>query len=192
MKGTRVRTLTNFSGGVQGGISNGEPVVFRVAFKPTATIAKPQQTVTVSGENAELAARGRHDPCVLPRAVPMVRRWQLWCSVTMPCASAHRTASRGNPWVDHRSGRRLSCSQAPSFFSGRRGGGGAGLFRGGVNFAAILVSAVFGLLAAELAAAPSADFATFPDFGRCDRWRRPRHLFVLRNLVSRSIDLQAN
>ena len=72
MKGTRVRTLTNVSGGVQGGISNGEPVVFRVAFKPTATIAKPQQTVTVSGENAELAARGRHDPCVLPRAVPMV------------------------------------------------------------------------------------------------------------------------
>jgi chorismate synthase len=72
MKGTRVRTLTNFSGGIQGGISNGEPLVFRVAFKPTATIAKPQQTVTVSGENAELAARGRHDPCVLPRAVPMV------------------------------------------------------------------------------------------------------------------------
>ena len=72
MKGTRVRTPTNFSGGIQGGISNGEPIVFRVAFKPTATIAKPQQTVTVSGENAELAARGRHDPCVLPRAVPMV------------------------------------------------------------------------------------------------------------------------
>ena len=72
MKETRVRTLSNFSGGVQGGISNGEPVVFRVAFKPTATIAKPQQTVTVSGENAQLAARGRHDPCVLPRAVPMV------------------------------------------------------------------------------------------------------------------------
>ena len=72
MKGTRVRTSTNFSGGIQGGISNGEPVVFRIAFKPTATIAKPQQTVTVSGENAELAARGRHDPCVLPRAVPMV------------------------------------------------------------------------------------------------------------------------
>jgi chorismate synthase len=72
MEGSRVRTLTNLSGGIQGGISNGEPVVFRVAFKPTATIAKPQQTVTVSGENTELAARGRHDPCVLPRAVPMV------------------------------------------------------------------------------------------------------------------------
>ena len=72
MEGARVRTLTNLSGGIQGGISNGEPVVFRVAFKPTATIAKPQQTVTVAGENTELAARGRHDPCVLPRAVPMV------------------------------------------------------------------------------------------------------------------------
>jgi chorismate synthase len=72
MKASRVGTLTNLSGGIQGGISNGEPIVFRVAFKPTATIAKPQQTVTVSGENVELAARGRHDPCVLPRAVPMV------------------------------------------------------------------------------------------------------------------------
>jgi chorismate synthase len=72
MEAGRVRTVTNLSGGVQGGISNGEPVVFRVAFKPTATIAKPQQTVTAAGENTELAARGRHDPCVLPRAVPMV------------------------------------------------------------------------------------------------------------------------
>jgi chorismate synthase len=68
----RVRTTTNLSGGIQGGISNGETIFFRVAFKPTATIAKAQQTVTVEGENAELAARGRHDPCVLPRAVPMV------------------------------------------------------------------------------------------------------------------------
>jgi chorismate synthase len=68
----RVRTLTNRSGGVQGGISNGEEVVFRVAFKPTATILQPQKTVTLAGENTELAARGRHDPCVLPRAVPIV------------------------------------------------------------------------------------------------------------------------
>ena len=71
-EGGRVRTLTNRSGGVQGGISNGEDIVFRVAFKPTATIAQAQQTVTVTGEAAELKARGRHDPCVLPRAVPMV------------------------------------------------------------------------------------------------------------------------
>jgi len=67
-----VHTVTNRSGGIQGGISNGEPIFFRVAFKPTATIAKKQQTVSREGEAAELAARGRHDPCVVPRAVPMV------------------------------------------------------------------------------------------------------------------------
>jgi chorismate synthase len=68
----RVRTQSNRSGGVQGGISNGEDIVFRVAFKPTATIAQPQQTVDRSGKAVTLEARGRHDPCVLPRAVPMV------------------------------------------------------------------------------------------------------------------------
>lgn len=72
MQGDRVRTSTNRSGGVQGGISNGEDIYFRVAFKPTATIAREQATVTASGEETKLAARGRHDPCVLPRAVPMV------------------------------------------------------------------------------------------------------------------------
>jgi chorismate synthase len=68
----RVRTETNRSGGIQGGISNGEPIFFRIAFKPTATVFSAQKTVTVSGEATELKARGRHDPCVLPRAVPMV------------------------------------------------------------------------------------------------------------------------
>ena len=68
----RVHTKTNLSGGVQGGISNGENLLFRVAFKPTATISKPQSTVTVEGSESTLAARGRHDPCVLPRAVVMV------------------------------------------------------------------------------------------------------------------------
>lgn len=68
----RIRTVTNRSGGVQGGISNGENVVIRVAFKPTATIRKEQKTVTNTGEAVTLAAKGRHDPCVLPRAVPMV------------------------------------------------------------------------------------------------------------------------
>ena len=68
----KVRTTTNNSGGVQGGISNGEDIFFRVAFKPTSTIAREQKTVTTSQEETTLAARGRHDPCVLPRAVPIV------------------------------------------------------------------------------------------------------------------------
>lgn len=68
----RTRTTTNRSGGVQGGISNGEPIVCRVAFKATSTIGKIQQTVTRGGESSELRGKGRHDPCVLPRAVPMV------------------------------------------------------------------------------------------------------------------------
>ena len=67
-----MRTTSNHSGGVQGGISNGEDIIFRVAFKPTATIARAQKTVTAHREETTLAARGRHDPCVLPRAVPMV------------------------------------------------------------------------------------------------------------------------
>jgi chorismate synthase len=68
----RVRTVSNRSGGIQGGISNGEDIVFRVAFKPTATIAQAQQTVDRRGQPMTLEARGRHDPCVLPRAVAMV------------------------------------------------------------------------------------------------------------------------
>ena len=68
----KIRTTTNNSGGVQGGISNGEDIYFRVAFKPPATIALEQKTVTISKDETDLAARGRHDPCVLPRAVPIV------------------------------------------------------------------------------------------------------------------------
>lgn len=68
----RVRTATNHSGGIQGGISNGEEIFFRVAFKPTSTIAKEQQTLNHAREAVTLAAKGRHDPCVLPRAVPIV------------------------------------------------------------------------------------------------------------------------
>ncbi len=67
-----LRTRSNYSGGLQGGLSNGENIIFRVAFKPTSTIGKAQETVTNTGEETELSARGRHDPCVLPRAVPMV------------------------------------------------------------------------------------------------------------------------
>ena len=68
----RVRTRTNRSGGIQGGISNGEDVLLRVAFKPTATILREQDTVTADGSPAVLKPKGRHDPCVLPRAVPIV------------------------------------------------------------------------------------------------------------------------
>ncbi|MCS5691367.1 chorismate synthase [Cyanobium sp. FGCU-6] len=67
-----LRTATNNSGGIQGGISNGETISLRVAFKPTATIRKAQQTINARGEATVLEAKGRHDPCVLPRAVPMV------------------------------------------------------------------------------------------------------------------------
>lgn len=66
------RTKTNRSGGIQGGISNGENIIMRAAFKPTATIGKEQNTVSKEGEEVTLASKGRHDPCVLPRAVPMV------------------------------------------------------------------------------------------------------------------------
>jgi len=71
-KGERLGTLTNFSGGVQGGISNGETIYFRVAFKPPATIGQMQRTVTFQGQDAQLEAKGRHDPCIVPRAVPVV------------------------------------------------------------------------------------------------------------------------
>ena len=72
MDGDRVRTISNRSGGVQGGISNGEPIIFRVAFKPTATIMTAQDTVSTDKEDTTLKGRGRHDACVLPRAVPIV------------------------------------------------------------------------------------------------------------------------
>lgn len=67
-----ITTATNHSGGIQGGISNGQDIYFRVAFKPVATILKEQDTVDLEGNATKLTARGRHDPCVLPRAVPVV------------------------------------------------------------------------------------------------------------------------
>jgi len=87
----RLGTLTNNSGGIQGGISNGEPIYFRVAFKPPATIGRAQSTVTFSGESAVLAAKGRHDPCVVPRAVPIVEAMAALVLVD----SALRQAARG-------------------------------------------------------------------------------------------------
>ncbi len=72
LKSGGLGTKTNYSGGVQGGISNGEPIVFRVAFKPVATIGLSQETIDFKGEPVTLTAKGRHDPCVVPRAVPIV------------------------------------------------------------------------------------------------------------------------
>jgi chorismate synthase len=71
-EGGKIKTATNHSGGVQGGISNGEDIYFRVAFKPVATIIPAQKSVNQAGEAVEVVGRGRHDPCVLPRAVPIV------------------------------------------------------------------------------------------------------------------------
>ena len=68
----KIRTATNHSGGIQGGISNGEEIYFRVAFKPVATLLKEQHTVDINGKETVLEVQGRHDPCVLPRAVPIV------------------------------------------------------------------------------------------------------------------------
>ncbi|OFY85085.1 MAG: chorismate synthase [Bacteroidetes bacterium RIFCSPLOWO2_12_FULL_35_15] len=68
----QVKTKTNHSGGIQGGISNGEDIYFRVAFKPIATIMQKQNTINSKGEETEITGKGRHDPCVLPRAVPVV------------------------------------------------------------------------------------------------------------------------
>lgn len=72
MRAGEVRTATNRSGGVQGGISNGEELIFRIGFKPTATLLRAQKTVDIHHQETELTARGRHDPCVVPRAVPIV------------------------------------------------------------------------------------------------------------------------
>jgi chorismate synthase len=72
VKGDKLGTITNNSGGIQGGIANGEPITFRIAFKPPATISLAQDTVNYEGEQKILQAKGRHDPCVVPRAVPIV------------------------------------------------------------------------------------------------------------------------
>lgn len=71
-KNNSISTITNHSGGIQGGISNGQDIYFRVAFKPVATLLREQNTVDIEGNATKLTARGRHDPCVLPRAVPIV------------------------------------------------------------------------------------------------------------------------
>jgi len=93
MRAGKIRTATNNSGGVQGGISNGEEIYFRIGFKPIATIAYEQKTVTASREQTKLAARGRHDPCVLPRAVPIV---EAMAAIVL-CDHALRQKAIGSP-----------------------------------------------------------------------------------------------
>lgn len=88
-----ITTSTNNSGGIQGGISNGQDIYFRVAFKPVATILRPQTTVTEDGLPATLTARGRHDPCVLPRAVPVVEA--MAAMVLADCYLMNRSAQMG-------------------------------------------------------------------------------------------------
>jgi chorismate synthase len=83
-------TLTNMSGGIQGGISNGEPVYFRTAFKPTATIARPQTTADYDGNETVLKPAGRHDPCVVPRAVPVVESMAAIVLADMALAQSAR------------------------------------------------------------------------------------------------------
>ncbi len=90
-KDGRLGTATNHSGGVQGGITNGEPVVFRVAFKPPATIGMAQQTATFGGEAAVLEAKGRHDPCVVPRAIPIVETMAALVLMDFVLRQAYRT-----------------------------------------------------------------------------------------------------
>jgi chorismate synthase len=88
-------TATNRSGGVQGGISNGMPIDVRLVFKPTATILEPQRTGDDAGENVQLAAGGRHDPCVLPRAVPIVEAMAALVLVDLWLGQRGQV---GDPW----------------------------------------------------------------------------------------------
>ncbi len=94
LKGEALGTITNNSGGVQGGISNGEPIVFRVAFKPPATIALPQRTVDFTGAPVVLEAKGRHDPCVVPRAVVIVESMAALVLLDMALRQEARKAMR--------------------------------------------------------------------------------------------------
>ncbi|KAJ2425059.1 bifunctional chorismate synthase/riboflavin reductase [NAD(P)H] aro2 [Coemansia sp. RSA 2531] len=89
-----LRTLSNHSGGVQGGISNGQTIYFRVAFKPPATICQDQSTATYNGQGGVLAARGRHDPCVVPRAVPIVEAMAAIVLMDAVLQQNGRTATR--------------------------------------------------------------------------------------------------
>lgn len=90
-KDGRLGTTTNHSGGIQGGITNGEPIVFRTAFKPPATIGVAQKTSTFEGEAAVLEAKGRHDPCVVPRAVPIIETMTALVLLDFVLRQSYRT-----------------------------------------------------------------------------------------------------
>jgi chorismate synthase len=94
MKQGRLGTLTNHSGGIQGGITNGEPILLRVAFKPVSTIGLPQPTVDMQGQPVVLEAAGRHDPCVLPRAVPVV---EAMAALVLADLALRQQARKGAP-----------------------------------------------------------------------------------------------
>lgn len=110
----RIRTVTNRSGGIQGGISNGESIILRVAFKPTSTIGQEQQTVTREGEDTKMRGKGRHDPCVLPRAVPMVEAMVALVLVDAlmqhhaQCELFSRSASSSVDTLENKLGKQLS------------------------------------------------------------------------------------
>ncbi len=98
VKGNRLGTATNNSGGIQGGIANGEDIFFRIAFKPPATISLPQKTVNFDGEKTVLEAKGRHDPCVVPRAVPIVEAMAALVILDMTmCQEARETLNFSPP-----------------------------------------------------------------------------------------------
>ena len=93
--GSEMTTDTNRSGGIQGGISNGMPLDLRLVFKPTATVLKPQPSADDAGNNVELQAKGRHDPCVLPRAVPIV---EAMTALVLADAWLRQRGQVGDPW----------------------------------------------------------------------------------------------
>ena len=89
-KGGTIKTKTNHSGGIQGGISNGEDIYFNVAFKPVATIMQDQQSVDNEGNEVTVSGKGRHDPCVVPRAVPIVEAMAVLVLADFCCAQKSR------------------------------------------------------------------------------------------------------
>jgi chorismate synthase len=93
--GETMTTTSNRSGGIQGGISNGMPIDIRAVFKPTATVLKPQESADDAGNNVTLQAKGRHDPCVLPRAVPIV---EAMVALTLCDAFLGQRGQVGDPW----------------------------------------------------------------------------------------------